>query len=141
LQQQRQNERKIGSHKADLEKKQISLALEPGNKQLQSEIEIDKSKATVSIGICPEYELNQTYFNNIFTGTNFSIKQQTAEGELSGADNHMWMVKSSGNDNKYVPSSSEFIESKIISVPDSGLVRDGSDIFRAKAGEAESLKY
>jgi hypothetical protein len=104
-------------------------------------IEIDKSKATVSIGICPEYELNQTYFNNIFTGTNFSIKQQTAEGELSGADNHMWMVKSSGNDNKYVPSSSEFIESKIISVPDSGLVRDGSDIFRAKAGEAESLKY
>ena len=43
LQQQRQNERKIGSHKADLEKKQISLALEPGNKQLQSEIEIDKS--------------------------------------------------------------------------------------------------
>ena len=43
LQQQRQNERKIRSYKADLEKKQISLALEPGNKQLQSEIEIDKS--------------------------------------------------------------------------------------------------
>ena len=43
LQQQRQNERKIRSYKADLEKKQISLALKPGNKQLQSEIEIDKS--------------------------------------------------------------------------------------------------
>ena len=43
LQQQRQNERKIRDYKADLEKKQISLALEPGNKQLQSEIEIDKS--------------------------------------------------------------------------------------------------
>lgn len=43
LQQQRQNERKIRAYKADLEKKQISLALEPGNKQLQSEIEIDKS--------------------------------------------------------------------------------------------------
>ena len=43
LQQQRQNERKIRAYKADLEKKQLNLALEPGNKQLQSEIEIDKS--------------------------------------------------------------------------------------------------
>ena len=43
LQQQRQNERKIREYKADMEKKELSLALEPGNKQLQSEIEIDKS--------------------------------------------------------------------------------------------------
>lgn len=43
LQQQRQNERKIRDYKANMEKKQLSLALEPGNKQLQSEIEIDKS--------------------------------------------------------------------------------------------------
>ena len=43
LQKQRLNERKIRAYKADMEKKQLSLALEPGNKQLQSEIEIDKS--------------------------------------------------------------------------------------------------
>lgn len=43
LQQQRLNERKIRAYKADLEKKQLNLALEPGNKQLQSEIENDKS--------------------------------------------------------------------------------------------------
>ena len=41
----------------------------------------------------------------------------------------------------YDTSSSQFINAKIISVPDGGLVRDGSNIFRAKAGEAESLKY
>lgn len=43
LQQQRLNERKIRAYKADMEKKQISLALEPDNQQLKSEIEIDKS--------------------------------------------------------------------------------------------------
>jgi hypothetical protein len=42
---------------------------------------------------------------------------------------------------EYKGSNSQFVSSKIISVPDSGLVRDGSNIFRAKAGEAESLKY
>ena len=34
----------------------------------------------------------------------------------------------------YTPKNSSFIKAKVTSVPDSGLIRDGNDIFRNIAG-------
>jgi hypothetical protein len=34
-------------------------------------VTIDKNKASTTLALAPEYELNQPYFNNIFTGTSF----------------------------------------------------------------------
>jgi len=56
---------------------------------------IDKNKASTTVALCPEYELNQPYFNNILTGTSLNIKQQTKRGVLKGGENHMYIVDGS----------------------------------------------
>ena len=99
-------------------------------------IAIDESKAQTSVGLCPEFELNQAYYNNLFTGAYLTLKQQTTEGTLGAETNHMHCT---GDGIK--PIAGAFTKAKIISVPDSGLVRDGSTVFRNIAGSPNDITF
>lgn len=91
---------------------------------------INKSKIKVGVGICPEYEMNQAYFNNLFTGNQLRIKQVSRiKGGLNQDPNHIYVK------GRYPISNDEYpLKAKVISVPDGGLIRDGNDIFRNIAG-------
>lgn len=92
-----------------------------------------------SVGICPEFEMNQAYYNNIFTGGVLKLRQVTSnEFSLGGEQNHIF-INTSG---KYtLTNSTPFIKAKVTSVPDSGLVRDGNNIFRNVAGSANENTF
>lgn len=97
---------------------------------------LDKNKVKVGVGICPEFELNQAYYNNIFTGSQLKIKPVSKiDGGLNGEPHHLFVK---GN---YPVTPSDIIKAKVTSVPDSGLVRDGNDIFRNVAGSANENTF
>lgn len=97
-------------------------------------LELDDGKGEASVALCPEYDLDQAYFNNLFTGSKMQVKQVTKESNLN-FELHQGYLE------KYESNQSNIVNAKIISVPDSGLIRDGNNVFRAVAGEANSLKY
>ena len=99
-------------------------------------VSVDASKAQTSVGLCPEFELNQAYFNNLFTGAYMTLKQQTVEGTLGAETNHMHCT---GNNIK--ATSGAFTKAKVVSVPDSGLIRDGSTVFRNIAGSPNDITF
>jgi hypothetical protein len=92
-----------------------------------------------SVGICPEFEMNQAYYNNIFTGGTLKLKQVTSdEFSLGGEQNHIFI----NNKGKYThTNAAPFIKAKVASVPDSGLLRDGNNIFRNVAGSANENTF
>lgn len=98
---------------------------------------LDDSKVKVGVGICPEFEMNQAYYNNIFSGSQLKVKPVSViEGGLNGELHHIFVK---GN---YRPNNtSHIIKAKVTSVPDSGLVRDGNDIFRNVAGSANENTF
>ena len=100
----------------------------------QRMIELESGKGEATVALCPEYDLNQAYFNNLFTGSKMQVKQVTQESDLN-FELHQGYVET------YKANSSSIINAKVVSVPDSGLIRDGDNIFRATAGESNSLKY
>lgn len=94
-------------------------------------LNLKNDNVKTSIGICPEFELNQAYFNNLFTGNYLKLKQVTDDKDsLGGEPNHVFIR----NKGIYASKNSSFIKAKVTSVPDSGLIRDGNDIFRNIAG-------
>ena len=99
-------------------------------------VAVDENKAQTSVGLCPEFELNQAYYNNLFTGAYMTLRQETTEGELKAESNHMHCT---GGDIRGI--SGSYTKAKVISVPDSGLVRDGTTMFRNIAGNPNELTY
>lgn len=84
------------------------------------------------IGICPEYELNQPYYNNLFTGGYLKVKQVTDDKNSLGGEPHHVYINNKGI---YTEKQGNiFNKAKVISVPDSGLIRDNNEIFRNIAG-------
>ena len=100
---------------------------------------LGENHTKTSVGICPEFEMNQAYYNNIFTGGVLKLRQVTSnEFSLGGEQNHIF-INTSG---KYtLTNSTPFIKAKVTSVPDSGLVRDGNNIFRNVAGSANENTF
>lgn len=86
-----------------------------------------------SVGaICPEYDVNSPYFNSLFTGTDFVIKEQSNNVEFDFEDDRHFTLKS-------LPSGADNTNSvKIIGVEDNTkLVAINDYMFSARAGEAE----
>ena len=99
-------------------------------------LDLDKNKITTTIGICPEFELDQAYYNNLFTGSQMTVKTVTKEKDLGVEENHIYLCKDQKSD-----SSAQTVAAKIISVADGTFVRDGKTLFRATAGTPNELKY
>lgn len=98
-------------------------------------ITLTASKTQNNIALCPEYELNQGYFNNLFTGSAMPIKQETTEQVLRGNENHFYTTDT------YKKSDKSFTQANVVSVPDGALIVDGSNKFRNIAGKAEDISY
>ena len=98
-------------------------------------IPLDKDTITNSIAICPEYELNQPYYNNIFTGGEIPIKQEVAEETLELDSNHIYATK------EYTRQLNSYYNINIQSVPDSGMIRDKGNLFKARAGSPEDISF
>lgn len=92
-------------------------------------------------GICPDYELNQYYYNNLFTGSKFQIKSlEDIEWPQSGSMSGNRLREATHN--TYIPANS-LINSKIVGVEDGvSLLSIGTDKsnktyeFSSKVGEA-----
>lgn len=102
----------------------------------------DETKNSVQGIICPDYTVNQPFYNQIFTGNEHyietDIRQSAMIEEYSGdsfftnEDRHFYIEKYTKFPNK------SFLTTKIIAVPDN-ITCTGIDniLFRSRAGEAE----
>lgn len=100
-------------------------------------IQVNDNKYSVSVGFAPEYELNQPYYNNFFTGDKMIIRQETAKGSLLAASNHIYQL----DNTSYTWENNSTMQAKVISIPDGTNVTDGSTKFKGVAGAAEELKF
>ena len=102
----------------------------------------DDSKNEVAAILCPDYSVNQPYYNQIFTGNNHILRSTIAQNinELAGysssffenEENHFYVP--SYYDNKNI----QQYNCKIIGIPDNVKVLGlENSKFRSRAGEAE----
>ena len=106
----------------------------------------DSSKNKVQAIICPDYELNQAYYNQIFTGNEHLIETTNSQGSnllMGHSSNYFSQDMLNNNRHYYMPNYYDTgVESsgtyKIIAVPDNTKCVGMDDIkFRSRAGEAE----
>lgn len=102
----------------------------------------DSSKNSIQAMICPDYSINQSYFNQIFTGNKHLIKT-TVSQSINKSETLSSCYFNNDLRHFYTPEYNDYkiqdqIECKIITVPEE-VKAIGIDnlIFRSKAGEAE----
>lgn len=101
-------------------------------------VEFEQRAQHTLSAICPEYELNQLYYNSIFTGGQFDIKK-VASTTLVSKDRHFFTT---WPDSLTLEDTSNIDSANIISVPDSApAIRNNEFTFRAKAGDPEDIKF
>ena len=95
----------------------------------------NKSKGTEVTAICPEFMLNQSRYNALFTGTNYMIETINKYTSLQWSDSNHRMYSANNESGNYISYSGK---AKIISVTDDvPSVAIGDTIFRSKLGDAE----
>ena len=102
----------------------------------------DSSKNEVQCIICPDYTINQAYYNQIFTGNehlietdsrqSLTVEAFSRESYFTNKNRHFYI------DQYTNVTSKSSIRAKIVSVPDNIVCTGIEDIiFRSRAGEAE----
>lgn len=95
----------------------------------------NKPKGTEVTAICPEFMLNQSRYNSLFTGTNYTIETINKYNSLQWQDSNHRMYSADNKSSNYINYSGK---AKIISVTDDvPSVAIGDTIFRSKLGDAE----
>lgn len=107
----------------------------------------DENYNDIKALLCPDYEINQEYFNQIFTGNEHILRTTISQGVniLTGYDQNYF---TNDNNHFYMPSYYDTsvqkqYTCKVCGVPDNTkLVGIGDNKFRSRAGEAEeAYKY
>lgn len=102
----------------------------------------DSSKVKVQGILCPDYEINQAYYNQIFTGNKHTI-QLTNSQCINGLAGRTSNYFSNNVNHFYVPNYYDanmhnFYNFKIVGVPDNTKLIGLDELkFRSRAGEAE----
>ena len=95
------------------------------------------SSVTIGVGnaaLCPEFELKQAYFNQLFTGSQFPIKVISRYSNKYFNQNNNYFY----NLNSDIDNTSTYLTSTITAVGDNVKIIKGKNIlFAARAGEAE----
>ena len=92
-----------------------------------------KNNGNIVTAICPEFMVNQSRYNSLFTGTDYVIESVSKYGGLEWRDNNHRMYNAIGETT--IPYKGK---AKIISVTDdTPSVAIGDTIFRSKLGDAE----
>lgn len=107
----------------------------------------DSTKNKVQAIICPDYELNQPYYNQIFTGNEHLIESTLSQGTnilMGHSSNYFTEDTLNNNRHYYIPdyydttSTSVYGTYKIIAVPDNVKCVGLDNLkFRSRAGDAE----
>ena len=107
-----------------------------GGLQQNRLIELSGEQISSVGAICPEYDVNSSYLNSLFTGTDFII-QDLGSYPLTNVQTNLYKMTTSSN------SSSSSSSSKVLGVEDNvKLVAINNQEFAARAGEAEeAIKF
>lgn len=125
------------------ERKETSISRKLGGDFMNRVIIMDPNKNTTGAALCPDYEVNQAYFNQIFTGGTFII-QPTVSQNINILEGYYSSYFTNNNGRHfYVPkyydqSTTTTKTGKVIGVPDDvPTVAIGTDKYRSRAGMAE----
>lgn len=102
-------------------------------------LKVNKADKQAMCAICPEYELDQPYYNTLFTGGSFTVRPVTEQQVFCQNDRQFYTAWY----NSMSPIKKDIISKvNIITVPDSSqAIRNNGFTFRTKAGNAEDIKY
>lgn len=104
---------------------------------LQRQYEYDKTEVIEgAAGICPEFELNQPYFNQFFTGTEFIVNKIGASEYLEFDDGRGYYIE-----NFKAPKSTINYKYNIVAVSDDIQgIKGKNRFFSSRAGAAEDIE-
>lgn len=93
---------------------------------------------SAKVAICPEYDVRQSYFNHLFTGTEYVVRKADIQPSMTTLSRDIYNDRHYYVDNYYGRREKQFSRAKIIGVGDNVPIAAVEDYnFRGRAGEAE----
>ena len=93
---------------------------------------------SAKVAICPEYDVRQSYFNHLFTGTEYVVRKADIQPSMTTLSRDIYNDRHYYVDNYYGRREEQFSRAKIIGVGDNVPMAAVEDYnFRGRAGEAE----
>lgn len=93
---------------------------------------------SAKVAICPEYDVRQSYFNHLFTGTEYVVRKADIQPSMTTLSRDIYNDRHYYVDNYYGRKEEQFSRAKIIGVGDNVPIAAVEDYnFRGRAGEAE----
>jgi hypothetical protein len=93
---------------------------------------------SAKVAICPEYDVRQSYFNHLFTGTEYVVRKADIQPSMTTLSRDIYNDRYYYVDNYYGRREEQFSRAKIIGVGDNVPIAAVEDYnFRGRAGEAE----
>lgn len=93
---------------------------------------------SAKVAICPEYDVRQSYFNHLFTGTEYVVRKADIQPSMTTLSRDIYNDRHYYVDNYYGRREEQFSRAKIIGVGDNVPIVAVEDYnFRGRAGEAE----
>lgn len=93
---------------------------------------------SVKVAICPEYDVRQSYFNHLFTGTEYVVRKADIQPSMTTLSRDIYNDRHYYVDSYYGRREEQFSRAKIIGVGDNVPIAAVEDYnFRGRAGEAE----
>lgn len=93
---------------------------------------------SAKVAICPEYDVRQSYFNHLFTGTEYVVRKADIQPSMTTLSRDIYNDRHYHVDNYYGRREEQFSRAKIIGVGDNVPIAAVEDYnFRGRAGEAE----
>lgn len=97
-----------------------------------------KVNRSAKVAICPEYDVRQSYFNHLFTGTEYVVRKADIQPSMTTLSRDIYNDRHYYVDNYYGRREEQFSRAKIIGVGDNVPIVAVEDYnFRGRAGEAE----
>lgn len=93
---------------------------------------------SAKVAICPEYDVRQSYFNHLFTGTEYVVRKADIQPSMTTLSRDIYNDRHYYVDSYYGRREEQFSRAKIIGVGDNVPIAVVEDYnFRGRAGEAE----
>lgn len=93
---------------------------------------------SAKVAICPEYDVRQSYFNHLFTGTEYVVRKADIQPSMTTLSRDIYNDRHYYVDNYYGRREEQFSRAKIIGVGDNVPIAAVEDYnFRGRTGEAE----
>lgn len=93
---------------------------------------------SAKVAICPEYDVRQSYFNHLFTGTEYVVRKADIQPSMTTLSRDIYNDRHYYVDSYYGRREEQFSPAKIIGVGDNVPIAAVEDYnFRGRAGEAE----